>query len=164
MSLTPILTASPEIQIHAAAATFALALGPVSLFRQRYDRIHKMLGYFWVSAMVVTCVSSFFISGFELIGPFSPLHLLAVLTLWALYDGVRHAIAGNIDSHRAAMQSIYWHGIFLAGLFTFLPGRTVNRMLFTDFPGLGVVVIGAGLGLVLARLVWRRRPRVVHLN
>jgi uncharacterized membrane protein len=164
MSLTPILTAPPEIQIHAAAATFALVLGPVSLFRRRYDWIHKTLGYVWVSAMVVACASSFFISGFELIGPFSPLHLLAVLTLWALYDGVCHAIAGNIDAHRAAMQSIYWHGIFLAGLFTFLPGRAISRMLFPSWPDLGFVVIGVGLMIVVTRLVWQRRSRIVHLN
>lgn len=158
MSVDPFMTAAPVIQVHATAATLALLLGPVVLYRHRRDRLHKTLGYIWVVAMAVVAVSSFWISGFGLIGPFSPLHLLALFALWSLYVGVRFAIAGNRRGHEKAMRNLYWRGVFVAGVFNFLPSRTLNRMFMDDARQLGWVVIVLGLGLVVAG-VWREIRR-----
>ena len=67
-----------------AAALVAHFLGPFALDRARRDRLHKVLGYTWVLAMAITALSSFFIHSFPVIGPFSPIHLLALFALWSL--------------------------------------------------------------------------------
>jgi len=157
MTPEPILTADLTIQIHAAPGVLSVAVGPLALFRQRRDRLHKLAGYTWVIAMGVLSISAFFISGFGVIGPFSPLHAFAVLTLWSLYEGMRHIFAGRVCSHKAVFQSLYWNGLLVAGLFNFLPGRTINRMLFPDAAEFGWAVIALGGGLVLWRHLRARR-------
>lgn len=81
MTLSPILTAGPEVQLHIAAAIVSIVLGPFALYLRRGTRLHRSVGYSWVVAMMVLALSSFAIHGFGLIGPFSPLHGLALLTL-----------------------------------------------------------------------------------
>lgn len=149
MTFDPILAAPPVIQIHAAAASLALLLGPLPLLRKRYDRLHKVAGYVWVTAMAVTALTAFGIHGVALIGPFSPIHLLAVLTLVSLVTGIRYVIKGNIRAHRATMTNLYLRGLVLAGLFNVLPGRTVSRMLFPEQPELGWLVIALGLSALI---------------
>ncbi|MEL6467062.1 MAG: DUF2306 domain-containing protein [Pseudomonadota bacterium] len=163
MSLLPILTASPMIQLHIAAALVALFLGPFALYRARRDRLHKVLGYTWVLAMAITALSSFFIHSFPVIGPFSPIHLLALFALWSLYEGMRHIFAGRVGPHRLVMRSLYWNGLIVAGLFNFLPGRTTNRVFFGAAPELGYVVMAIGLtGVVVLALRTRRAVAVVR--
>lgn len=132
MTLDPILTASPAIQAHVAAALLSVALLPLTLFRRRRDRLHKMAGYIWFTSMVVTAVSSFWIMDIRLIGPFSPIHALSVLTLvnvvWALVEVLR----GNIRRHELILKATAFWSLGVAGLFTLLPGRLMNEALFGD--------------------------------
>ena len=93
MTLTPLINTDPVIQLHIASALLALLLGPIALYRTRRDSLHRWTGYLWVGAMFTVALSSFWIHHFGVIGPFSPIHLLAVLTLWSLVDGMRHAFA-----------------------------------------------------------------------
>lgn len=158
MSLDPILTADPVVQLHAACASLALVLGPVALYRKKRDRTHKVLGYVWVLAMAMAAGSSFGIHGFGLVGPFSPLHLLALLVFWSLYEAIRKVIAGDIAAHRAIMRNLYWRGVMIAGLFNFLPGRTTNRVFMDENRALGYIVIALGLSLVIYG-IWRQTRR-----
>lgn len=156
MTLLPFLTAPLPVQVHIVAALLALILGPFALYRQRRDRTHKVIGYVWVTAMSVLAVGSFLIpSHFTPVG-IGPLHGFAVLTLWSLWAGVRAAIARDINRHQAILRSLYSNGLILAGAFTFLPGRTLNRMLFGEPSQLGWLVIAALLGVVALRLVLPR--------
>ena len=148
MSLAPFLAASPLIQIHAAAATLALVLGPVVIFRRRRDALHKQLGYVWVTFMALAALSSFGIWGFGVIGPFSPIHILSVLALWTLWTSIRAARARDIRRHELALRNLYWRGLIVAGLLNFLPGRSTNRSFFPENPAFGWVVIGVGLTLL----------------
>lgn len=150
MTLLPLLNASPIIQLHVATATLALLLGPFALYGRRKGRAHKVQGYVWVMAMAVTALSSFGIHSFALIGPFSPIHLLALFALWSLFEGMRHIFAGRVTLHQIVMRSLYWRGLCLAGLANFLPGRTTNRMFFPETPDAGYVVIALGV----AALIW----------
>jgi len=148
MSLAPLLDAPAHIQVHAFAAVLAVALGPVVIYRRRRDRIHKVVGYIWVLAMALTALSSFAITNFGIVGPFSPVHLLAVLALWSLVVGLRHAFARRIAAHERVMRSLYWNGLMVASAFNFLPGRVVNRVFFNDARELGyamIVLVLAGL-------------------
>lgn len=126
MSLDPLLNAPTHLQVHAGAAMLAICIGPFSIYRRRRDIWHKTLGYIWVMAMAIVALSSFFIHSFAVIGPFSPLHGLAVLTLWSLWRGISSARAGQIAVHRATFQSLYWYelgwgviGVGAIGLITY---------------------------------------------
>lgn len=158
MSLQPILDAPIQVQIHAGAALMALVLGPVALYRQRRDRTHKTVGYIWVIAMFTVALSAFFIHSFAVMGPFSPLHGFAILTFWSLWQGLYHARAGRIEAHQAALRGLYWYGLLIAGLANFLPDRRINQVVFGGNDDLGWIVIGLGIGLIIARLM-RKRAR-----
>lgn len=157
LTLQPLLDASPVIQFHVASASIALLLGPLALYRKRRDRLHKITGYIWVLAMGITALSSFGIHSFALIGPFSPIHLLAILALWSLFEGMRHVFAGRIREHQAVMRGLYMNGLLVAGMFNFLPGRVTNRMIFGDASHLGYVVMALGLSAIAMSAVRRRR-------
>ncbi len=157
MSLQPFLDAPAHIQLHAAAATLSLILGPIAIYAKRRGALHKTIGYIWVVAMFTVAVSAFFIHSFALIGPFSPLHGFAILTLWSLWSGINHARRGNIAAHKATFASLYWFGLLIAGLANFLPGRTSNRAVFESNDALGFVVIGVGAAVLVLRVLWMRR-------
>lgn len=145
MTLSPILSAAPVIQLHVAAAVAAILLGPLALYWRQGTKLHRYAGYSWVSAMAVLALSSFGIHSFAVIGPFSPLHGLALFTLWSLYEGIRQARAGQIAIHRRVFHNLYWFGVMVAGLFNFLPGRAINRALMPETPQIGYAVIALGV-------------------
>lgn len=159
MTLTPLLDAEPIIQLHVLCASIGLLLGPVSLYQPRRGRLHKVVGYVWVLAMGATALSAFFIHSFPLIGPFSPIHGLAIFTLWSLFVGMRHVFAGRIHEHRTVMRSLYWNGLAIAGLFNFLPGRTLNRMVFDDVRAFGYGIIAVGIAGIVLATVRRRKAQ-----
>ena len=161
MTLTPLLDASPAIQIHVALAMLAIGIAPFALLRKRRDRLHKTLGYIWVVTMAGVALSSFGIHAFAMIGPFSPIHLFAIYTLWSLWRGLRHALRGDYRAHRATYQGLYWYGLLVAGSLNFLPGRRINQMMFGGNDGLGLVLVGA-LALALAVYHLNRRWRAVR--
>lgn len=149
MTLAPFLYAPLEIQIHVCAALCAIILGPLALWRRSRDRWHKNLGYAWVVAMAVTALSSFAILDRPVIGPFSPIHALSVLTLTGLWRGIRAARQGRITAHQSEMRGLYFWAMGVAGLFTFLPGRRMNMAFFPETPSQGftamAILIGTGL-------------------
>lgn len=162
-SFAPLFNAPLEVQIHVAGALPAVLLTPLVLLRRRRDRLHRIAGYAWVSAMAVTAFSSFWISGFGLVGPFSPIHLLSVLTLVGLVVGVRAAIRGQYRGHRAAMTNMSW-GLAAAGLLNFLPGRMTNRIVLdgAGWDGFAAVCFVAA---VIAGTLWGwQRLRTMRAN
>jgi uncharacterized membrane protein len=165
MSLEPLLSASPLIQMHALAAFLALLIGAVQLFRKKGDAPHRRLGTLWVALMAIVALSSFFIWTIRLWGLFSPIHLISIFTLVMLWRGVRFARAHNIRMHQRTMQFTYLLALVVTGLFTFLPGRIMNRVAFGPegatpekleiFAGV-VVVVAAAVWLTMR---WRRSTR-----
>lgn len=130
MTLAPLLQASPAIQLHAFAAMAAFALGCVQLAAPKGTLPHRALGWMWVSLMLVVSVTAFFIHELRLWGAWSPIHLLAILTLVFLPIGIMHARRHRIESHRWTMVSIFLGALVIAGLFTFLPGRIMHAVAF----------------------------------
>ena len=157
MTLAPIFEASIFIQLHVVAACLALLLGPVVLYRRKGDRRHKQLGYVWVVTMLIVATSSWFITSFGIIGPFSPIHGFALLTYWSIWRAMRDIYAGNIKGHEQALRSLYWNGLIIAGGANFLPGRVLNRMVFPEIPSLGWVAILLGATSLLLRIYCVRR-------
>lgn len=149
----------PMVQVHILFAVAAFLLGPVALLRRSRDRVHKGAGYLWVLAMTGTAVSSFWIHGFTVVGPFGPIHLLSLYVLWGLWQGVRHARAGDIAAHRATMRGLYLGAMLGAGLFTLLPGRRMSAMLFPDAPWTGFAGAAVLVMAVLVAMQLRGRAR-----
>jgi len=153
-SFDPIFNAPLAIQVHVAAAVLAVVLTPVALWRRRRDRLHRLVGYAWVMGMAVAALSSFAITEFGVLGPFSPIHALSVLTLAGLVIGVRAAIRGDARTHRASMTQLSL-ALVVAGMFTLVPGRIAHRMVMGDTGWAGFAALALVLGASL--LLLRRR-------
>jgi uncharacterized membrane protein len=160
MSLTPLLEASLAIQVHALAAIAALLLGASILFRRKGTPAHRLLGRVWAGLMLVVATSAIFINEIRLLGPFSPIHIFVMMTYAGLFQGVREIRRGDVQAHRATMQSLYFGALVLAGAFTFLPGRRMHAVLFGADAGWSPSLVVIGLALAASGWSWwRLRPR-----
>ena len=130
MSLAPLSQAEPVIQIHAFAAMSAFALGLIQFAAPKGTLPHRTIGWIWVALMTVIALSSFFIHGIKLVGPFSPIHLLSIFTLVMLPLAVLHARRHNVKRHRGAMIGIFVGALIIAGAFTLVPGRIMHAVAF----------------------------------
>ena len=130
MSLTPLLNAAPEVQVHAFAAITAFALGVVQLTAPKGTLPHRTLGWVWVVLMLVISASSFLIHGIRMWGPWSPIHILSVFTPIMLVLAVLAARGHRVRAHKITMISIFAGALVLAGLFTLVPGRIMHSVVF----------------------------------
>jgi len=128
MSLAPLLNAEPVIQIHAFAAMTAFVLGIVQLVAPKGTLPHRTIGWIWVILLAMIALSSFFIHEIKLIGPFSPIHLLAIFTLVMLPLAVVRARRHEVQKHRKTMLGLFFGALVIAGAFTFVPGRIMHAV------------------------------------
>jgi uncharacterized membrane protein len=133
---------SPLIAVHMTSALVAVAIGPVALWarkgRTQHPRLHRAFGYAWVTLMLVTAVSAFFIRDFHLpnLAGFTPIHMLIPVTLIALYVAFHALVRGKIGLHRSTMQRLYIGACLVAGSFTLLPGRFLGDLVWHQWLGL----------------------------
>jgi uncharacterized membrane protein len=130
MTLAPLLDAAPAIQLHAFAATTAFALGIVQFARPKGTLPHRTIGAIWVILMATVAISSFWIHGMRLWGPWSPIHLISIFTLVTLPLAVWAAHRHAVDRHRRAMTVIFFGALVIAGVFTLVPGRIMHAVVF----------------------------------
>lgn len=114
---------TPLIVAHAACAVVALVLGALLLWRRKGTAVHRVFGWLWVMLMAAVALSSFGIYRER----FSWIHLLSVLTLLSLVQGVRHARAHRVRHHRYTMLSLFFGALVITGLFTLLPQRLIGK-------------------------------------
>ena len=133
---------SPVIAVHLTAATSALVLGPVVLWTRRAGqhrpRLHRALGYAWVTLMVLAAVSAMWIRDFKLpnLGGYTPIHLLVPATFGGLALAFWRLARRNFDGHRRAMQITYLAGCLVAGSFALLPDRYLGQLIWGRWLGL----------------------------
>lgn len=154
MSLTPLFETPLVVQFHVVAALCAFVLGPLAMLRRKRDFWHKALGYGFVSVMALTAFSAGFIYSLQWIGRFSPIHLLIPVVFYSLWRGVQAARAGDVATHKTYMVALYWQAIGVAGLFTFLPHRLMNELVFGGGSWLGFGAVGVVGGVFM---VWLTR-------
>ena len=130
MTLAPLLAAAPAIQIHAVAAIATFALGVVQFAGPKGTAVHRTVGWLWIALMAAVCVSAFFIHQMRLWGPWSPIHLLAIITLVALPVAVGHARRHAVTRHRNAMAALFFGALVIAGAFTLIPARIMHAVVF----------------------------------
>jgi len=130
MTLAPLLSASPVIQVHAYLALAALGLGAVQFSRVKGTRSHRGIGWIWVAMMMTVAGSSLFIHTIRTWGVWSPIHLLSVFTLAVVPLAVWLAARGDVVGHRRAMTQIFVWALIVTGVFTLWPGRIMHQVLF----------------------------------
>lgn len=153
MDITALTDAPIAIQGHVGFALVAVILGPIALFRKRRDVVHRVTGRIWVLAMLGLAGSSFFIHSIQMIGPFSPIHILSVTTLIGLIYGFHAARQRNFIAHGRTMRALYMQALIGAGIFTFLPGRRMNALIGGDDP-LMIFVAAQLIGTAMIAVIW----------
>ncbi|PWR23619.1 DUF2306 domain-containing protein [Zavarzinia compransoris] len=128
MSLEPLLNASPAIQIHAFGALLAFGIGIGILFGPKGTVPHRFMGWLWVLIMTAVAISAFWVQELRIIGPFSPIHLLSILTLAGLPKLVLAARRHDVRAHRRMVYILFFGALVVAGAFTFLPGRIMSAV------------------------------------
>ncbi len=123
MNLEILFSAPLAIQIHVYAALLAFVVGALVLWRRKGTTNHKRWGKVWVTLMVITAFTSFFINEIRLLGPFSPIHLISLGTLISLYFAIKNVRAGDIESHKRSMKTTFIGAMGIAGALAFAPGR-----------------------------------------
>lgn len=139
---------TPLIAVHMTAAIAAVVLGPVALWARRghatrqthsqRPRLHRAIGYAWVTLMVVTAISAIFIRDFKLpnIAGYTPIHLLVPIVFGSLFLAFRALLRGNVTTHRRVMVWLYVSACIVAGGFTLLPSRYLGGLIWHDWLGL----------------------------
>ncbi len=160
-TLEPVLTAPWPVQIHILAATGALILSPIQLLRRRGDTWHRALGTLWVTSLATAAASSFLISGFAVLGPFGPIHLLSIYVLYLLARAMAALRGGDAPLHGAIMRDLVWWGLVLPGLLALLPSRLLGRIVFDESGFFGFFALSGIVVLIWTVAATRRRRRTV---
>lgn len=129
MTFSPLLSAPIAVQLHAFAALALIPLTIAIFSLKRGNRLHRMLGWTWICLMGCVALSSFWIQEIRLLGGFSPIHLLSLITLFSVAIALRAARSKQISRHRRVMTWLTYGSLMTAGLFTLLPGRLMNAVL-----------------------------------
>jgi uncharacterized membrane protein len=127
---SPLLQAATPIPFHALAALAAAGLGAVQLWRPKGGPMHRRLGYLWAALMTGVAISGLFIHELRMVGPFSSIHLLSLITLASLWVAISRARRRDIAGHRRVMLLLFWLALVLTGAFTFWPGRVMHAVVF----------------------------------
>jgi len=157
MNFEPLLNAPLAIQIHVATVIPAAIIGLVIFLRRKGTRLHRALGRLWVILMIATAIPSFFIHQINLLGGFSPIHVLSILVLLGCARAVAAARNGQIGVHRRIIKRVYLGGILGAGAFALMPGRIMNEIAFPHGWRSPFLVVCLLLAFVAVGFVYRSR-------
>ncbi len=117
------------IVIHAFTAMGAVVIGAIQLLLQKGTANHRLLGYAWVSLIVVVSLTSFGIFELRMFGPVSVIHLLPIVTIFTAVRAIIAIRADNVELHKRLMVVLYTFALLLTGAFTLYPGRLMNQVL-----------------------------------
>jgi uncharacterized membrane protein len=125
-----LLTAPRSVQIHAAGALMALVVGAGIFLLPKGTGFHRLLGWSWVGSMIVVAATSVAMIADFRNGGINPLHAFTAITVVSLWAGLTGIRRGNVARHAGSMTGLYVGGLLIAGLFAFIPGRTMWVVMF----------------------------------
>ena len=108
---------------HLILALIALIIGSINLISKKGTKRHKLIGWFWIMFMSYVAISSFWIKELN-DGAYSWIHLLSIVTLLSLIFSIIAIKFGFVKIHSFFMLGTYI-GLFIAGIFTLMPGRYI---------------------------------------
>ncbi|MEQ1547519.1 MAG: hypothetical protein ABL918_02600 [Chakrabartia sp.] len=114
---------------HIATICIALGLTPVMLLRKRGDRLHRQLGWIWVTAMFLTALVSLNVRMINR-GGFSLIHILSIWTIIQVPILAWAAKTHRIARHRSSVRAMVLGALLIAGFFTFPFNRMLGHWLF----------------------------------
>jgi uncharacterized membrane protein len=129
LDLTPLLAAPWSVQIHVASAMVGLVVGIVIFLLPKGTGFHRLLGWTWVSAMILVAATSVAMM-VDLRTGINPLHIFTVVTVVSLWAGLTGIRRGNVRRHAASMAGLYVGGLIIAGVTAFIPGRLMWDVVF----------------------------------
>lgn len=120
--------APPIVWLHLGVVSIVVGLTPVLLLRRRGDRLHRVLGWTWCTAMLASAIISL---GIRHIGHgrLSGVHVLSFIYILLVPILIHAARSHRVRRHRAVVVTALV--ILLAsGAATFLPPRYLGTWLF----------------------------------
>jgi uncharacterized membrane protein len=126
-----LISAAPlAVKIHMATVIPAFFLGTWLIFLSAKGApVHRGVGALYLALMSITALTTLFIHELHP-GRFSWIHLLIPVTLFGVVSGLWNIRRGNVRGHKRAMFILYFGALIVAGGFTFVPGRLMNRVFF----------------------------------
>lgn len=139
---------TPVITLHALAATYVLLLGPLQILRRRRDLAHRLVGVTWVAAILIVCISSFWIAP----DGFSWLHGLSIWTLVCMIAAILGIRAGNVPVHRGFMIGSYLGTLAAFAFAALVPVRLLPQLLRSEPLVAVITVLGVGALVLLVHV------------
>lgn len=125
----PLLSSPWAVQLHVAAAVLAIIVGALIFLLPKGTGYHRLLGWSWVGSMAVVAVTSVaMIADFKT--GVNALHIFTAVTVVSLWAGLAGIRRGDVRQHAGSMVGLYVGGLLIAGLFVFMPGRTMWNVVF----------------------------------
>jgi uncharacterized membrane protein len=119
--------------LHLLTVVPAFALGTYLLMSTKGTPRHRALGKCYMVLMLITALLTLFMPaqvGPQWLQHFGYIHLLSVLTLWAVPVAFFAARRGQVARHKRAMITLYVGGLMIAGGFALMPGRLLHGWVF----------------------------------
>lgn len=117
------------VQLHLVTVLVGFAVGTAQMLGVKGTAMHRTMGWVFVIFLMFTAADALFIKNGPNWGP-NPIQLFSLVTLVMLPLGVLAARRHNVIGHARAMTGVYWGGMIIAGLLTFIPGRLMWRVFF----------------------------------
>ncbi len=117
------------VKVHLATVAPAFLIGMVQMLGPKGVTVHRVLGWTYIALMATTAISALFIPGPGDVRT-SLLYLFSVFPLITLPLAIYWARRHNVARHSRAMTGLFFGGLVIAGLLTFIPGRLMWRMVF----------------------------------
>ena len=107
---------------HVALILPAVPIGMWLILNPKGTRVHRLLGRVWIGLMLASAALSFGIR-ISNDGRLSFIHILSAYVLVASVLAIRAAVQGRIAAHSGTVWGLFFGGLLVAGLATFVPGR-----------------------------------------
>ncbi|WP_434362806.1 DUF2306 domain-containing protein [Parasalinivibrio latis] len=128
------MTYTALMYLHLGTVLPAFFIGGWMMVGRKGSGKHRFLGLTYMVLMLVTALVSLGMEarvGPQFLGHFGFIHLLSVLTVYAVFEGLLAVRRGNIHKHRKNMMQLYIGACLVAGGLALMPGRFLHSVLFS---------------------------------